>query len=81
MNNSQILSTADAAYITDLLENIAEEMKVTVATMDKDAWIKVFIQTKDILGARNKKRFVRIFGVSLSRLDPTTLFSHAIFDP
>jgi hypothetical protein len=80
MNNSQILSTSDAAYITDLLENIAEEMKVTVATMDKDAWIKVFIQTKDISGARNKKRFVQIFGVSLAQSDPTTLFSHDIFD-
>jgi hypothetical protein len=80
MNNSKALTTADEAYTTDLLANIAEVMKLHLPTMDKDAWLKVFIQTKDMSGARNKKRFVRIFGVSLARSDPTTLFSRDTFD-
>ena len=80
MNASKILTSTDGAYITDLLKNIAEKMKLKINTMDRDSWIKVFIETKDISGARNKKCFIRIFGVSLARSDPTTMFSHNIFN-
>jgi hypothetical protein len=48
--------------------------------MDKDKWIKIFINTKDISAARNKRRFIRIFGVSLARSDPKELFSQDIYD-
>ena len=80
MNASKILTSTDGAYITDLLENIAEEMNLKTNMMDRDSWVKVFIETKDISGARNKKCFIRIFGVSLACSDPTTMFSHDIFD-
>jgi hypothetical protein len=55
-------------------------MTINLNTMTKEARIQIFIHTKDISGARNKKRFVRIFGVSMAPSDPATLFSKDIFD-
>jgi hypothetical protein len=55
-------------------------MKNNPRTMDKDKWIKIFIATKDISGARNRRRHIRIFGVSLARSDPKGLFNHSLFN-
>jgi hypothetical protein len=80
MKASQVLTPEDDGYITDLIENIAEEMNMKLDKMDKDSWIKTFIKNKDISAARNRRRFIRIFGVSLARSDPKILFDQEIFD-
>jgi hypothetical protein len=53
-------------------------MAMNPAKMDKDKWIKIFIETKEISAARNK-RFIRIFGEwSLVRTDQKELFEYII---
>jgi hypothetical protein len=80
MNASTTLTQADEGYMHDLIENMAKEMDTNLDKMDNDSWIKIFIKTKDISAARNKRRFIRIFEVSLAKSDPKELFNQAIFD-
>jgi hypothetical protein len=80
MNKSGKSTIEDEDYITDTLEDITEEMSINLNKMDKDKWINIFVTTKDISAARNRKRFIRIFGVSLARSNPQELFTQAIFD-
>ena len=80
MNTSKILTRADNDYMNDLIDNITQEMDINSDKMDKDSWIKTFIKNKDISAARNKRRYIRIFGVSLARSNPAELFSQSIFD-
>jgi hypothetical protein len=80
LKNSVKLTKEDEDYINDIIEDIAVETDTHVDTMDKDKWIKLFIKTKEISAARNKKRFIRIFGVSMARSNPEELFSQDIFD-
>jgi hypothetical protein len=70
MKNSTKLTINNEAYIYDTIEDIADEMETKSDTMDKDKWIKLFIKTKDISAAGNKRRFIRIFEVSLACSDP-----------
>jgi adenylyl- and sulfurtransferase ThiI len=67
-------------HIKELMENIDEVMNKDPNKIDKDSWIKILIETKDIIAARNRKRIVRIFGISLAGSDPKELFSQEIFD-
>jgi hypothetical protein len=80
MKASKILTLADESYITDVLEDVMDEEETELNKMDKYKWIKIFISTKDISAARNRKRFIRVFGVSLARSDPKGLFNREIFD-
>jgi hypothetical protein len=80
MNNSVKLTLADEDSIMGSLQDIAEEMSTSLAKMDKDKWIKIFNKTKDILAARNNKRFVPIFRVSLARSNPHELFRQDVFN-
>jgi hypothetical protein len=73
MKNSKMFTTDDQPYILDILEDITTEMAMNPAKMDKDKWIKIFIETKEISAARNKKRFIRILW-SLVRTDQKELF-------
>jgi hypothetical protein len=80
MNNSKVLVEKDEGYIKDHIEDVAKEMKYDLEKMDKDDWRQVFLQTKDVTAPKNKRRFIRIFGVSLARSNPKELFSDNIFD-
>ena len=80
MNASKIFTFEDYDYIFDVLEDISKDMNADLDIMDKEKWIKVFIQTKDISASRNKKRYIRIFGVSLASSNPAEMFNKNIFD-
>jgi hypothetical protein len=79
LKNSSSLTSKDGKHIKELIENIGEAMNKETNKLDKDSWIKILIETKDIIAARNRKRIVRIFGISLANSDPKELFSQDIF--
>jgi adenylyl- and sulfurtransferase ThiI len=70
LKNSSSHTSKDEKHIKELIENIGKVMNKEMNKLDKDSWIKILIETKDIIAARNKKRIVRIFGISLASSDP-----------
>jgi hypothetical protein len=55
-------------------------MDMDLDTMDRSKRIKVFIKTKDLSAGRNKKRYIRIFGISLASSNPAEMFHKTVFD-
>jgi hypothetical protein len=79
-NSIKEFTKDDTEYIGDMMEDVAKLMAKKVEKLDKDSWVKSFVETKDISAARNKKRTIRIFGASLANSDPEALIEPAIFD-
>jgi hypothetical protein len=79
-NSIKEFTKEDTEYIGDMMEDVAKLMDKAVHKLDKDSWVKIFVETKHISAARNKKRTIRIFGASLAHSDPAELFETAIFD-
>jgi hypothetical protein len=80
MKPSKNLVANDTGYIKSMMQDIAKEMKLDLTKMERDEWVDVFANTKEITNHKNHKRFIRIFGVSLASSNPKELFSEAIFD-
>jgi hypothetical protein len=80
MNQSKVFTPEDYEHIIDLLENIATDMDMDLDTMDRSKWIKVFIKTKDLSAGRNKKRYIRIFGITLPSSNPAKMSHKTVFD-
>jgi hypothetical protein len=59
------------------MEDVATIMKKELNS--KESWIHIFVETKDIFVAKNKKRFIQIFGVYLASSNPSKLFDPGFF--
>jgi hypothetical protein len=74
------LSITDHPYIQDIMHDVGHQNQADILNYTKDDWIKTFVATKDLSSSRSKKRFSRIFGISLAGSNPAYLFEKNIFD-
>jgi esterase/lipase len=70
----------DHPYIQDIMQEVGHQNQADILNYTKDDWIKRFVATKDLSSSRSKKRFIRIFGISLAGSNPAHLFEKTIFN-